>query len=203
MIDAFRTLASPATAKLARQRSRFLAFVEPVASVDHARTRLADLRRAYHDASHCASAYRLSGDPTPLEDSDDDGEPTGSAGMPILLQLKGARLENVLAVVVRYFGGVKLGVGGLARAYADAVAAALAGARIAEQRVSVQLLVHFPLEVNPGMMGAIHHHQAEILDIRYDTEGHVTVGVAPSRVEAFRRSVTERTGARARLEVRA
>ena len=202
MKDAFRTLAAPSSAKLVRQRSRFVAFLDPIASAEEARVRLADLRRKYHDASHCSSAYRLLGDPTPVEGSDDDGEPAGSAGTPILLQLAGAGLENVLAAVVRYFGGVKLGVGGLARAYGDAVAAALASASMVERRVTLELVVRFPLDTNPKVMSAIHHHEAKILDIRYDTEGHVAVALAPSQVEAFGRSITEGTGARARVEVK-
>ncbi len=202
MKDAFRTLGAPASAKLVRQRSRFIALLEPIASVEAVHVRLSQIRRTYHDASHCCSAFRLVADPAPSEVSDDDGEPAGSAGIPILFQLEGARLENVLGVVVRYFGGVKLGVGGLARAYSDAIAAALAGASIVERAITIELVIRFPLEVNAGVMSAIHHHEAKILDIRYDTESQVAVALAPSRAEAFRRSVTEGTGARARMEVR-
>ncbi len=202
MKDAFRTLAAPASAKLVRQRSRFIALLEPIASAETAHARLSEIRRTYHDASHCCSAFRLVGDPAPSRVSDDDGEPAGSAGIPILLQLDGARLENVLAVVVRYFGGVKLGVGGLARAYSDAIAEALANASIVLRAVTIEFVVRFPLEANAGVMSAIHHHEAKILDIRYDTEGQAIVALLPSRVEAFRRSLTEGTGARARLEER-
>lgn len=201
MKDAFRTLAEPASAKLTRQRSRFLAFVEPVADVEAVRTRLLEIRREFRDASHCTSAYRLSSDPAPLEGSDDDGEPAGSAGIPILLQLSGAELENTMAVVVRYFGGVKLGVGGLARAYADATALALGAAHIVDHLVTVRLALRFPLAVNATVLSAIHRYEAKVLEIRYDTEGHATIGLAPSRVAAFRRSVVEGTGARARVEV--
>ncbi|MDD4903441.1 MAG: YigZ family protein [Candidatus Bipolaricaulis sp.] len=201
MTDAFQTLSAPATAKLIRQRSRFIALVEPTSSLEEIRDRLTDLRKEYHDATHQGSAYRLVGDPI-SSGSDDDGEPAGSTGLPILRQLEGARLENVLGVVVRYFGGVKLGVGGLARAYADAVAAALASAVIVERHVTVHIQILFPIEVSAGVMSAIHQHEAKVVDIRYDSEGRVTAALAPSRVDAFRRSVTERTGARARLEVR-
>lgn len=201
MTDAFQTLSAPATAKLIRQRSRFIALVEPTSSLEEIRDRLTDLRNEYHDATHQGSAYRLVGDPI-SSGSDDDGEPAGSTGLPILRQLEGARLENVLGVVVRYFGGVKLGVGGLARAYADAVAAALASAVIVERHVTVHIQILFPIEVSAGVMSAIHQHEAKVVDIRYDSEGRVTAALAPSRVDAFRRSVTERTGARARLEVR-
>jgi uncharacterized YigZ family protein len=200
MKDAFRTLAAPASAKLVRQRSRFIALLEPIEGAGDVHVRLGEIRRAYHDASHCCSAFRLVGDPFPSQGSDDDGEPAGSAGVPILLQLEGARLENVLAIVVRYFGGVKLGVGGLARAYSSAVAEALAKASIVEHALTIEFAVRFPLEANAGVMSAIHHHEAKILDIRYDTEGQAIVALAPSRVEAFRRSLTEGTGARARLE---
>ncbi|MGD9675393.1 MAG: YigZ family protein [Candidatus Bipolaricaulia bacterium] len=200
MIDAFRTLSAPAAAKLVRQRSRFIAFVEPTASLEAIRGRLTDLRKEYHDATHYVSAYRLASTPV-LFGSDDDGEPAGSAGLPTLRKLEGARLENVLGVVIRYFGGVKLGVGGLARAYGDAIAAALASAAIVERHVAVRVQILFPVEASAGVMSALHQHEARVVDIRYDSEGRVTAALAPSRVDAFRRSVMERTGARARLEV--
>lgn len=200
-MDAYRTVAQSTTARIVRKRSRFIAVLEPTADLDDVASRLAETRRRYHDATHWCYAYRLAEEPEPTAHSDDAGEPAGSAGLPILLQLEKAELLGVLAVVVRYFGGVKLGVGGLSRAYADAVAEVVAAARIVLRRITVNVRIRFPLEVNPAVMTAIHRHEAAIVDIRYDTEGQIVVAVPPSRVAAFEGSVIEGTGARARLEV--
>jgi uncharacterized YigZ family protein len=201
MKDAYTTLDAPATAKIQRSRSRFIAVVSPISSVADAEDRLAEIRRNYHDATHHCFAYRLAADPSTVEVSDDGGEPSGSAGLPILQQLRRAELCDVLAVVVRYFGGVKLGVGGLVRAYGDAVATALDQGTRREHRIEVGLDLRFPGEATSGVMSAIHRFQAKVVDISYDTEGHAAITLPPSRVEEFVEAVREGTGARARVEV--
>jgi uncharacterized YigZ family protein len=199
-MDAYRTLASQGSARLTRERSRFLAFVEPAATVDEIERRLAAIRRQYHDATHVCYAYRCRAEPGIIARADDAGEPSGSAGTPILQQLEAVELVDVLAVVVRYFGGVKLGVGGLVRAYGAVTAAALVEASIVERHLEVALRLRFPIEVNAAVMRAIYRHGARVLDIRYDTQGEATVAVAPSRATSFADSVREETGARARVE---
>ena len=199
-MDAYRTLASRGSARLTRERSRFLAFVEPAATVDEIEERLAAIQRQYHDATHVCYAYRCRAELGIVARANDAGEPSGSAGTPILQQLEAADLVNVLAAVVRYFGGVKLGVGGLVRAYGAVTAAALAEASTIEQHLEVTLRLRYPIEVNAAVMRAIHRHGARVLDIRYDTQGEATVTVPPSRVTSFADSVREETGARARVE---
>lgn len=104
--------------ELVINKSKFLAFAYPITSDEMAKEYLVNLRREYSDATHVCSAYSLS---TPrLEKADDDGEPSGTAGKPLLELIKKKNLENVLLVVVRYFGGIKLGAGGLVRAYTNA-----------------------------------------------------------------------------------
>ena len=114
-------------AEIEIRRSRFLGVVRRVGDEDAARALVADLRKQHHDARHHCSAFILG--PTPsIERSNDDGEPAGTAGGPMLDVLRGRELSDVAAVVVRWFGGTLLGAGGLVRAYGDAVAAALDGA---------------------------------------------------------------------------
>jgi len=199
-MDVYRTLASQGSARLTRERSRFLAFVGPVATVDEIEGRLSTIRRQHHDATHVCYAYRCRAELSIVARAGDAGEPSGSAGTPILQQLEAAELVDVLAVVVRYFGGVKLGVGGLVRAYGAVTAAALAEASIVERQLEVALRLRFPIEVNAAVMRAIHRHGARVLDIRYDTQGEATVTVPPSRATLFADSVCEETGARARVE---
>lgn len=179
MIDSYRTLAEPTKGRITRKKSRFLAFLYPVGSPDEVEAKIAEVRRAHHDA----------------------GEPSGSAGPPILHRLEEADLLNALAVVVRYFGGTKLGVGGLIRAYGDATEAALEGARIVVRRVTVGVLIRFPADVNSGVMAAIHRCGAEVQGVRFDESAEVRVRLAPSGVSAFRAAIREATGDRATTEV--
>ncbi|GAB94337.1 putative YigZ family protein [Kineosphaera limosa] len=126
-VTSYRTLASPATAEIEAKRSRFLARLEPVADEEAAREVIDAARRAHHDARHHCSAFILGPDRR-TERSNDDGEPAGTAGSPMLDVLRGSGYTDVVAVVTRWFGGTLLGTGGLIRAYSDAVSAALAQA---------------------------------------------------------------------------
>ncbi len=138
-----RTIVRRAEAKLVRERSRFLAFAYPVSTEAEIRRVLAGMRREYHDARHIVYAYRILVGGSILERADDAGEPSRSAGWPILELLRGKELVNVLVAVVRYFGGVKLGVGGLRRAYRAAAALALEGAGSVEFVPCVRLRLRF------------------------------------------------------------
>ena len=201
MIDSYRTLAEAAKGRITRKKSRFLSFVHPADSLDQVEAKIAEVRRAYHDAAHHCTAYRLVASPEPIAAADDAGEPSGSAGPPILHRLEEADLLNVLVVVVRYFGGTKLGVGGLIRAYADATQAALEEARIVVRRMAVEVLIRFPADVNSGVMATIHRCGAAVRDVRFDESAVVRVGLAPSGVSAFRSAIREATGDRATTEV--
>lgn len=142
----YRTLAAGVTCEASTEvrRSRFLAIVRRVADEDAAREVVAQQRREHHDAGHHCSAFVIGHD-RQLRRSNDDGEPSGTAGAPMLEVLVGAELGDVVAVVSRWFGGTLLGAGGLARAYGDAVTKALDGAtfvRRAERTVTEVDLAH-------------------------------------------------------------
>jgi uncharacterized YigZ family protein len=124
-----RTLSAPARAELEVRRSRFLAEVLPVSGREEAGEQVTRLRGAHPGANHVCWALLAGGH----SGMSDDGEPSGTAGRPILEVLRHHDLEGVLGVVVRYFGGVKLGAGGLVRAYTDAIATALHGAEVVER----------------------------------------------------------------------
>ena len=145
------TVARPGRGKITEKRSRFLAFVYPVDGEDEAKGLLADLRRRYHDARHIVHAYRIVAGGMIRERADDAGEPARSAGWPLLELLRGEELVNVLVVVVRYFGGVKLGVGNLRRAYRDAASLALKDAGKARFIPTTRLL----LSVRPEHFGKL------------------------------------------------
>ncbi|MBN1858102.1 YigZ family protein [Candidatus Bipolaricaulota bacterium] len=204
MGDSYRTLKEEASARLNRNKSRFLSFVMPVSGFDAAESYLAELRHRYHDATHHCYALRLlPGEASiPTEVCEDDREPAGSAGLPILQQLRKADLLNVLAVVVRYFGGVKLGIGGLVRAYADATDAALGAAIVTIVHRRVEVDVGFPPEATSGIMSLIHRSGAKIVGTSYDKMSIVTVSLPPSRVEEFTGELNNMTSGQARWEVK-
>lgn len=128
MNDSYLTIAGPVSAEIEVKRSRFLALLHPTESEEAARATIEHQRRTHHGAGHHCSAFILGpaavGDGRSIERSNDDGEPGGTAGLPILEVLRGNELRDVVAVVTRYFGGTLLGAGGLVRAYSDAIAAA-------------------------------------------------------------------------------
>ena len=128
-MNEYRTIRCEAVGEITEKKSRFIATLRPVETEEEALAFIADMKKKYWDARHNCSAYIIGTD-RPLERGSDDGEPSRTAGMPMLEVLKGASLSNVCCVVTRYFGGVLLGTGGLVRAYGAAVNAGLKAADI-------------------------------------------------------------------------
>ena len=201
MIDRYRTIAVATSARIQRKRSRFIAHVLPAESLEEIEEELERVRRLHHDARHVCHGYRLLAEPEPIVGFDDAGEPAGSAGLSILQQLEQEDLLYVLAIVVRYFGGVKLGIGGLVRAYGDAVREALDRGSIIERALETELAIFFSPDLTSAVMGTIHRHGARVVRIEYDAEARATVAVPPSGVAVFADALREATGARARMEV--
>jgi len=134
-MDSFLTIASESEGLYKEKGSKFLSFAYPVSSEEEVKERVDFLRKKYFDARHHCFAYRLGADGKRYR-ANDDGEPANSAGKPILGQLMAHNITNVLVVVVRYFGGILLGVGGLVQAYKQAAADALSNARIVTDAVT-------------------------------------------------------------------
>ncbi|MBU1049261.1 YigZ family protein [Candidatus Bipolaricaulota bacterium] len=201
MIDSYLTIKDSTVHKIARKKSRFIALLSPACSHEDAERQIDSIRKAYHDASHHCSAFRLLIDDGIVEGSSDDGEPSGSAGLPMLNQLAGRDVCNILAVVVRYYGGTNLGVGGLVRAYSDAVSEALDKTSIVEQALTIRITIRFPVEVNSGVMSTVHRFSAHVSTLLYEEPVRIDITLPPSQLDAFRAALTEATGARAKLEV--
>lgn len=145
------TLAEAGQAKLVEKRSRFLAFAFPIQTQEDIQRHLAELGRRHHAARHIAYAWRLAGE----EGAHDAGEPRGTAGLPILQLLRARGIEGALVAVVRYFGGVKLGVGGLCRAYREAARLALEAAGVVERTPVRRVRVRTPLAKLGATLGAL------------------------------------------------
>ena len=140
--DTFLTIAAAAEGMYKEKGSKFMAFAYPVNSEEEVKEKVEHLRRKYFDARHHCYAYRLGATGEPYR-ANDDSEPANSAGKPILGQLMAYGVSNVLVVVVRYFGGILLGVGGLMQAYRQAAANALANAEIITDAVSETFRLSF------------------------------------------------------------
>ena len=140
--DTYRSIAARSEGLYKDNGSRFLAFACPVETEEEVKEIVDALRKEYHDARHHCFAYRLGLDGARWR-ANDDGEPSGSAGRPILGQIDSAGLSDVLVVVVRYFGGVKLGIPGLIRAYKTATQEALAAAQAVEKTAARRFRITF------------------------------------------------------------
>ena len=138
----YLTIQGPAEGKITEKMSRFLAFAWPVADAAEAREVAARYQKEYHDARHVCWAY-VTGADRAEQYSNDNGEPSGTAGKPILGQINSLKLTNVVVVVVRYFGGIKLGTPGLIAAYREAARAALDAAATVERHELAEVSFHF------------------------------------------------------------
>lgn len=161
--DSYITLAQPATGEYSEKRSKFIALAYHVTSEAEALERVAEVRARYYDARHVCWAYRLGPTGDPYR-SNDDGEPSGTAGKPILGILVSQGLTEVLVLVVRYFGGVKLGTSGLIEAYREATIAALEGAELKECILSGRLSVSFSYELMGPVMRLVKEMEARVLE---------------------------------------
>lgn len=157
------SLAAPAHHELIIKKSRFIACVEPASGREQALVRVAQLKAEHPDAAHVCWALLAGGQSA----ANDDGEPGGTAGRPMLDVLRHQDLQGVLATVVRYFGGVKLGAGGLVRAYTDAVAQALLTADKTPLVKRTQLACSVPYALEGLVRREVEHSQAELLDVTH------------------------------------
>lgn len=186
MRDIYRTIAKRSEGTYSELRSKFLAFALPVRSAEEALALVAEFQKEYFDARHVCWAYRLGAEGEEYR-SNDNGEPSGTAGKPILGQIVSADLSDVLVVVVRYFGGVKLGTSGLIVAYRTAAAEALANADIIERTVDEQFTMGFSYEQMNTVMRVIKEYSPTIVSQEYEgNEVRMTLSLRQSLVAPFK-----------------
>lgn len=196
MNDVYRTVREYARTELKERGSRFIGHIFPVASQADAEEQIANIRKEYYDATHNCSAYRIGFGDQAIFFYDDDGEPAGTAGRPIYQAVTGAELTNTLILVTRYFGGTKLGTGGLARAYGNTAAQTIRAAEIIKKIRSTPVTLRTSYQDISGVMRTIEAVQAAILEQEYEEEITLTVAVRLSRVEEFRRELVNNTAGR-------
>lgn len=161
--DTFLTIINPSKGIFRDRGSKFIALAYPVTSTEQVKEILEKLRKEYHDARHHCYAYRL-GAAKDIYRVNDDGEPTGSAGLPILGQIRSFDLSNILIVVIRYFGGTLLGVGGLINAYRSACTDALSKAQIIEDVDTVSCRIQYPYSLTSQVMKIIDEENLKIVN---------------------------------------
>ncbi|HYO14043.1 MAG TPA: YigZ family protein [Thermoanaerobaculia bacterium] len=189
MTASYPTPAGEGRAEIREKGSRFLAFVLPATDEAAARALLEDLARRHPDATHHCWAWRL-GSPA-RERSSDAGEPAGTAGVPILQVLRGAGLSDALAVVVRWFGGTKLGKGGLARAYAAAAREALQGLPVAVRVPMVRMALEVPYERVGAVKRLIHPPEVELEGEEYGETARLVLSVQEDRWDALQEALAD------------
>ena len=182
--DSYLTVAADAEAIFKEKSSKFLCYAYHVESEEEIAARLEPLRKRYYDATHHCYAWRLGPQGEKFR-ANDDGEPSSTAGKPILGQLLSREITDCLIVVVRYFGGTKLGVPGLIAAYKESAAAVLNEAIIEERTVDKILFVRYPFESMDGVMRAVKAVGPKVLEQTFDNVCAMRLAVRLSQADAL------------------
>ena len=185
MEDSFKTISKGGEGHFTDKRSKFLAFTHHVESVDEVKDIVSNYRKKYFDARHVCYAYVIGADGSVFR-ANDDGEPSSTAGKPILGQINSNQLSETLVVVVRYYGGVNLGTGGLIVAYREAAAAAIANSEITEKLVEERIDFQFPYVMMNQVMRVVKEMQPRILSQSYDNTCMLSLSIRKSLAEHLR-----------------
>jgi uncharacterized YigZ family protein len=182
IIDTYLTISVPTEGLFKEKGSKFLAFAYPVVSEQEIIDYQKELRKKYYDARHQAYAFRLGAEKNFFRASD-DGEPTNSSGQPILGQIRSHDLTNLLLVVVRYFGGTKLGIPGLINAYKYAAADAIKNAEIIEKYVNDRIEIVFKYAQMNEIMRIVKDENLVIESQKFDLDSSLIIGIRKSQTE--------------------
>lgn len=183
--DTYKTITDTAEGLYTEKRSRFIAYAVPVRSAEKAKAEIEAYRKRYYDARHVCWAYRI-GAAGDVFRSNDDGEPSGTAGKPILGQLHSSELTDILVVVIRYFGGIKLGTGGLIVAYRAAAAEAIAAACVVEKTVDEDMTVAFEYPFLNSIMRIIKEENPLVLSQTFEMDCEITLRIRKSAAEKLK-----------------
>ena len=197
--EQYRMLSKGAQAELVEKKSRFIATIRPVSSEEEAVAFIEEMKKKYYDARHNCSAFVI-GSKGELTRSSDDGEPSGTAGRPMLEVLTGSGIRNIAAVVTRYFGGVLLGTGGLVRAYSGAVKMALEQCETITRRYGVQMLIKTDYNGVGKIQYLLGSKDVVIQDSVYAADVQMTVLVPIEEYDRLCKELVEATNGRVGLE---
>jgi uncharacterized YigZ family protein len=185
MDDTYQTIAAPAEGIYTEKRSKFIATAFPVSTLEEIKTLIDAHRKRYYDARHVCYAYMLGAERKEFR-SNDDGEPSGTAGKPILGQINSNNLTNILILVVRYFGGIKLGTSGLIVAYKAAAAEAISAATVVEKTVDEEISILFEYPFLNDVMRIVKECTPDILQQSYEMDCSMTLRIRRSEMPQLR-----------------
>ena len=194
MVDEYLTIddAKIGEGYYSEKRSKFLAFAHHVSDVDEVKGIIEQYRKKYFDARHVCYAYMLGAERLQFRDND-DGEPSGTGGKPILGQINSNELTDVLVVVIRYYGGVNLGTGGLIVAYRTAAAAAIADSTIVTRQVEELVKFSFPYVMMNSVMRIVKEMSPKIISQTYDNTCEMTFSIRKSEAALLREKLDKLT----------
>lgn len=190
MIDEYKTIKDKSEGTYSELRSKFLAFAHPVSSVEEAMEWVDHYQRKYYDARHVCWAYML-GPEREIFRSNDNGEPSGTAGKPILGQINSNELTNIVILVVRYFGGVKLGTSGLIVAYKTAAAEAISSSEIITCTVDEEYTFNFEYPFMNSIMKVVRDMDARIVSQSYDMDCQMTVSIRRGKIAELQEKINK------------
>ncbi|MDE5806920.1 MAG: IMPACT family protein [Muribaculaceae bacterium] len=182
MNDIYYTIKGPGSSQYKEKMSRFLSFAIPVKSQDEAKAEIKRYQNEYHDSRHVCWAYMIGSARTEWQ-LNDNGEPSGTAGKPILGQINSFNVTDVVVIVVRYFGGIKLGTSGLIAAYREAARLALEDAGVKEMRKKTRLSIDFPYISQEGVMRVAKGEDVETVSREFDNLCHILIEFPESKKE--------------------
>ena len=190
MSDTYLTIQDKSEGIYTEKRSKFLAFAHPVETIDEIKDLLNDYKKKYYDARHVCYAYMLGPERIDFR-ANDDGEPSSTAGKPILGQINSRELTNILVVVVRYFGGVKLGTSGLIVAYREAAAEALSAATVIDKTIEETVIFTFPYVMMNSVMRVVKELNPRIVEQKYDETCIITLAIKRSMAPMLEERLTK------------
>ena len=185
MEDTYRTISDLSEGYYTEKRSRFLSFALPVRTPDEVKTQVDAYRKKYYDARHVCWAYMLGPDRITFR-ANDDGEPSSTAGKPILGQINSNNLTDILIIVVRYFGGIELGTSGLIVAYRTAAAEAIAAAHIEERTVDETITITFEYPHLNSVMRIVKEDKPDVLTQSFELTCEMTLRIRQSRMDTLK-----------------
>lgn len=188
MIDEFKTIKDKSEGTYSELRSKFLAFAHHVTTVDEAMALVEQYQKKYYDARHVCWAYMIGPERETFR-SNDNGEPSGTAGKPILGQINSNELTDIIILVVRYFGGVKLGTSGLIVAYRTAAAEAIANAVIETRTVDEEYTFSFEYPLMNSVMKVARDLEARIITQSYDMDCQMTLSIRRGKMQELQEKI--------------
>ena len=198
MLEKYTTIEDKVNGEIIEKKSKFIANIFPVENEEEALKRLEEVRKLHRDARHNVFVYRIANG---NERARDDEEPSGTAGVPILDILRGMKLQNILVVVTRYFGGILLGTGGLVRAYSDSTKEALQKAKVKEMILKTEYKIEIPYSYYDKILHFCRVNNYQVVDSNYSDTVSIFVIVERDRITNFEKDITETSDRNAVINV--